>query len=409
MNVKLTETNCLVTLGFVTMALLSPQNVLAGSEPSSKVNITQQASHSKRIHVNAPVGSKLQVSYIGSEDQTFTAKENMQIVMTNTSTALNEVIVVGYGTQRKESLTGALSNIKASKLKDVTTTSENMLNSKIAGVYVQPGSGQPGQRGKVVIRGQATLSGDTSPLWVIDGVIVGSSPGQLNPDDIESLTVLKDAASTAIYGSEGANGVIVVTTRNPKAQPLKVNVAVKLGASELDRGKLRMMDGAELYDYYKSFANVDQVSFPRWNEDLRNANFDWYKLAKRTGFNQDYNLSITGGSDQIQNFFSAGTLKPTKWLEIKPDINGSMTDTDDRQYSVNAMYSMFPWDSPYDEDGNIVPNYYSGWVNNKATNYLYDLQWNKSTYKNYEFSGSLNFDIHFTPWLTFSSVNNFRY
>lgn len=468
MNVKLTETHCLVTFGFVTMALMSPQNIFAegGIVPSSEVNITQQASQTKRIHgtvkddtgeplvgatirqvgtqnatvtdvngnftLNAPVGSKLQVSYIGSEDQTFTAKENMQIVMTNTSTALNEVIVVGYGTQRKESLTGALSNIKAEKLKDVTTTSvENMLNSKIAGVYVQPGSGQPGQRGKVVIRGQATLSGDTSPLWVIDGVIVGSTPGQLNPDDIESLTVLKDAASTAIYGSEGANGVIVVTTRNPKAQPLKVNVAVKLGASTLDRGKLRMMDGAELYDYYKSFANVDQVSFPRWNEDLRNDNFDWYNLAKRTGFNQDYNLSVTGGSDQIQNFFSAGyygetgavkgysikkytfrykgTLKPAKWLEIKPDINGSMRDTDDRQYSVGAMYSMFPWDSPYDEDGNLVPNYYSGWVNNKATNYLYDLQWNKSTYKNYEFSGSLNFDIHFTPWLTFSSVNNFRY
>lgn len=85
-------------------------------------------------------------------------------------------------------------------------------------VYVAPGSGQPGSSGAVVIRGQATLNGTTSPLWVIDGVIVGSDAGQLNPADIESMTILKDAASTAIYGSQGANGVIVVTTKSGRAE-----------------------------------------------------------------------------------------------------------------------------------------------------------------------------------------------
>lgn len=104
--------------------------------------------------------------------------------------------------------------MKGDKLRDITSPSvENMLNGKAAGVYVAPGTGRPGAKGGVVIRGQATLSGTTSPLWVVDGVILGSSAGDLNPDDIATLTVLKDAASTAIYGSQGANGVVVVTTK----------------------------------------------------------------------------------------------------------------------------------------------------------------------------------------------------
>ena len=106
------------------------------------------------------------------------------------SKALDEVIVVGYTTQRKESLTGSMNNIKSEKLKDITTPSvENLLNGKVPGVYVAPGSGQPGSSGAVVIRGQATLNGTTSPLWVIAGVIVGSDAGQLNPADIESMTI----------------------------------------------------------------------------------------------------------------------------------------------------------------------------------------------------------------------------
>jgi TonB-linked SusC/RagA family outer membrane protein len=386
------------------------------------------------FELNVPDNAVLQVSFLGYQtvEVRATGQQPITINLKPDEALLDEVIVVGYGQQRRESLTGAMANIKSDKLKDVTTTSvENMLNSKIAGVFVTPGSGKPGSEGQVVIRGQATLSGDTSPLWVVDGVIVGASPGQLNANDIESMTVLKDAASTAIYGSEGANGVIVVTTKIPPAQKMRLDLSVKMGVASLNRGNLKMMDGAEFYDYYRNFQNVDEVSFPRWNEELRNSNFDWYKLASRTGFNQDYNFTVSGGNDKMRNYFSLGyygedgavkglgldrysfrykgSLKPLGWLTIKPEISGSLTDTDDRQYSVGAMYSMLPWDSPYDEEGNLVPNYYSGWVNNRGTNYMYDLQWNHSEYKNYEFSGSFNFDIRLTAWLTFSSVNNYRF
>ena len=222
------------------------------------------------------------MSYVGYKNEEFEARNGMKIEIHEDSESLEEIVVVGYGTQKKESLTGAMANIKADKLKDVTSaTVENMLNGKVSGVYVAPGSGRPGSTGAIVIRGQTSINGATAPLWVVDGVIVGNSAGDLNPDDIESMTVLKDAASTAIYGSEGANGVVVVTTKQARHEKMTITLSAKAGASTLSRGNMEMMDGAEFYDYYKSFQNVEAVNFPRWNEDLRNSNFDWFKLAKK--------------------------------------------------------------------------------------------------------------------------------
>ena len=385
------------------------------------------------FELNAPEGASLLVSYVGYKNEEFEARNGMKIEIHEDSESLDEVVVVGYGTQKKESLTGAMANIKADKLKDVTSaTVENMLNGKVSGVYVAPGSGRPGSTGAIVIRGQTSINGATAPLWVVDGVIVGNSAGDLNPDDIESMTVLKDAASTAIYGSEGANGVVVVTTKQARHEKMSITLSAKAGASTLSRGNMEMMDGAEFYDYYKSFHNVEAVNFPRWNEDLRNSNFDWFKLAKKTGSTQDYNITLNGGSDKIQSMFTMGYFKeegavkgydlsrystrikviykPYEWLSIKPNLSGSRTTDKDRQYSVGAMYSMLPWDNPYDENGNPVPNYYSGWVNSKATNYLNDLAaGNYSSSCSYDLSGGFDFDVKITPWLTFSSVNNYSY
>lgn len=385
------------------------------------------------FELNTHANATLQISYVGFKETEVKASNDMKISLEEDSESLEEVVVVGYGTQKKESLTGAMANIKGEKLKDITSaTVENMLNGKVSGVYVAPGSGRPGSTGAIIIRGQTSINGATAPLWVVDGVIVGNSAGDLNPDDIETMTVLKDAASTAIYGSEGANGVVVVTTKQAKHEKMSISLSAKAGLSTLNRGNLEMMDGAEFYDYYKSFQNVESVNFPRWNEDLRNSNFDWFKLAKKTGSTQDYNLTLNGGSENIQSMFTLGyfkeegavkgydmnrystrikvVYKPYEWLTIKPNISGSRTNDKDKQYSVGAMYSMMPWDSPYDENGNLVPNYYAGWVNSKATNYLNDLAaGNYSTSTTYDLSGGLDFDIKIAPWLTFSSVNNYSY
>ena len=385
------------------------------------------------FELNTHANATLQISYVGFKETEVKASNGMKISLEEDTESLEEVVVVGYGTQKKESLTGAMANIKGEKLKDITSaTVENMLNGKVSGVYVAPGSGRPGSTGAIIIRGQTSINGATAPLWVVDGVIVGNSAGDLNPDDIETMTVLKDAASTAIYGSEGANGVVVVTTKQAKHEKMSISLSAKAGLSTLNRGNLEMMDGAEFYDYYKSFQNVESVNFPRWNEDLRNSNFDWFKLAKKIGSTQDYNLTLNGGSQNIQSMFTLGyfkeegavkgydmnrystrikvVYKPYEWLTIKPNISGSRTNDKDKQYSVGAMYSMMPWDSPYDENGNLVPNYYSGWVNSKATNYLNDLAaGDYSTSTTYDLSGGLDFDIQITPWLTFSSVNNYSY
>lgn len=385
--------------------------------------------------LNVNRGATLTISYVGYVNQEIQASSSaMNILLKEDSQALGEVIVVGYGTQRRESLTGSLQTLKNEKIVTATTPSvENLLSGKAPGVYVAPGSGQPGSRGNIIIRGRSSINGSTDPLWVIDGVIVGTASNfTLNPSDIETMTILKDAASTAIYGSQGANGVIVVTTNRAMGDKVTVNVSAKFGVSNLDNGKLEVMNGAELYDYYKSFSNQEMVTFPRWNEQLRNSNYNWWDLATQTGMAQDYNVSISGGSETMKSYFSLGyydeegavkgyefsrysmrfrtEYKPLQWLTVKPSVSGSRRDVDDRQYSTTAMYSNLPWDSPYLEDGvTPTPHRSSTWVKSTGTNYLYDLQWNKSGSARYSFMGNIDFDIRFTDWLTFSSVNNFSW
>lgn len=383
--------------------------------------------------LSASPGDLLVITCIGYQTLEVRATSGEQIIqLKEDAKMLVELVVVGYTTQRKESLTGAMISLKDSKLKDLTTPSVgNLLNGKAPGVYVSPGSGQPGSDAAVVIRGQATLNGNTRPLWVIDGVIVGDSPGQLNPQDIESVTILKDAASTAIYGSAGANGVVVVTTKTSRSGKVRISASLRAGITQLTNGNLRMMNGQELYDLFASAQNAGSIAFSRWKPELRNTNFDWWKFATRTGFTQDYNVMLQGGSETLNSLFSLGyydekgavkgfdykrysfrlktNYQPLEWLTIRPSLSGAMQTSDDRQHSVTSMYSMLPWDKPYDDEGKPVPHKSPGWVNSNSTNYVYDLQWNHGDTRNYEFMGNLDFDIRIAPWLTFSSVNNYKY
>lgn len=418
--------------GTVTDGLGTP---LAGVTVTVKENpsVLTQTDDSGNFSIMASNGQTLVFTAVGFADLEKNVTGNMvSATMQGSDQTLEEVVVVGYGVQKKESLTGALQVVQGDELKDITNPSvENMLNGKVSGAFVAPGSGRPGSGGAVVIRGQATLSGTTSPLWVIDGVIIGSSPGDLNPNDIETMTVLKDAASTAIYGSQGANGVILVTTKRARAGVTAVNVSTRMGVNQLTNGNLQVMNGAELYDYYASFENANSISFPRWNEDLRNSNFDWWNLATKNGFVQDHNISISGGTEKLRSYLSVGMYdekgavkgydyrrynvrlnqeyKPFEWLTIKPSVVGARRGVENQEYSVTSMYSNLPWDSPYDADGNLVPHRSSSWVNSASTNYLYDLQWNHSANTNYELMGNLDFEVQLTDWLTFSSVNNYRY
>ena len=382
--------------------------------------------------IDAKPGDMLVVTSLGYEKTQVRAANNITISMASTATMLNETVVVGYNTQKRNSLTGSMQSIGSKELTNVTTANvTNMLTGKVPGMNVMPGSGKPGSFGAIIVRGKSTINGSTAPLWVIDGVIVGKDPGDINPNDIETLTVLKDAASTAIYGSQGANGVIVVTTKGAQAGKTSISLSAKAGISTLNNGNVKMMDGAELYDLYKSFTNPEKVKFPRWNEELRNSNFDWWKLAKHTGNVQNYDLTINSGGEKLSAVFTGGVYKengavrgydytryntmvklnfrPYSWIAIRPAINGSKGAIDDKQRSTSAMYSMLPWDSPYDANGKIVGNKSPMWVNSNSTNYLYELQYNWSKYDSYAFNGNFDFDLYLTDWLTFSSVNSYRW
>ena len=384
----------------------------------------------------AKQGDIIQISYVGyvTQEIKWNGSSSLQVNLRADSQNLDELVVVGYGVQKKESLTGAMQVVSSEKLLDATSpTVENLLSGKVPGVQVTSGGGQPGQQGKVVIRGKSTVNGSTDPLWIVDGVIVGSDAGTLNPADIESMSILKDAASTAIYGSQGANGVIVVTTKRGKTGKAQINASVKLGVNQLHRGNLDMMDGAELYDYYNSFRQWGAVPSYMDDESLRNRNFDWWDEGTQLGFAQDYNLSISGGSEKIKTYTSVGVYdengavkgydytrynlrfnvdyQATNWLTIKPKVWATKTDIMDQQQDLSSiMYVCFPWDSPYDENGDLIQDYKpDNWINSDATNYLYDLQWNFTKHTRYEFMGNFDFDIKFTDWLTFASVNSYKY
>ena len=383
----------------------------------------------------AKKGDVISISYVGyvTQEIVWDGSKSLQIHLKADSQNLDELVVVGYGVQKKESLTGAMQVVSSEKLLDATSpTVENLLSGKVPGVQVTSGGGQPGQQGKVVIRGKSTVNGSTDPLWIVDGVIVGSDAGSLNPADIESMSILKDAASTAIYGSQGANGVIVVTTKRGKIGKAQINASVKVGVNQLHLGNLDMMDGAELYDYYNSFSNRDAMP-AYFTPELRNRNFDWWENGTQLGVAQDYNISVSGGSDKIKTYTSIGVYdedgavkgydytrynlrfnvdyQATDWLTIKPKVWASRSDIMDQQHDLGAItYVNFPWDSPYDENGDLIQEYKpTTWVNSDATNYLYDLQWNFTKQTKYEFLGNFDFDIKFTDWLTFASVNSFNY
>lgn len=355
-------------------------------------------------------------------------KQTIDVTMEEDVQVLEQVVVVGYSTISKRSLTGALDVIDDKKLKNITSPSvENLLVGKAPGVQVSSASGQPGQAGKIVIRGRGSLSGSTDPLWVVDGVIMGNSGGDLNPADIENVTILKDAASTAIYGSQGANGVIQVTTKSAKEGKITINFSGKLVGTWLNNGPMEMMNGSELYDLYSSFSNYDIAP------EYKDKNFDWWDSAAKTGFAHEYNLSIGGGSETVRSYASVGyyeeegaikslnlkrynllaklEFKPYKFLTLRPMVSGSYRKTDDRQGgAVGNMYANMPWDSPYKEDGSLVSRGKdAGWFAGSRTNYMYDQQWNFVKRERTEVNVNMDFDVKLTDWLTFASVNSYKF
>ncbi len=374
-------------------------------------------------------------SFIGYETQEIAVDGRSVVdVKLNADTKdIDEVIVIAYGTTKKSNLTGSAVAIENEELKDVFTSNvSSMLQGKVAGVYTSVGSGRPGENAQITIRGKGSLSGTTSPLWVVDGIVYGNSDPGFSPADVESITVLKDASATSLYGSLAANGVILVQTKQAKKGVSRVNVNASRGYTVFNTGNFSLMNSQELYDYQKTWN-------PNVTEDVLNTDTDWLEIGTQTGKAQEYNVNYSGGNDFISCYLSGtyydetGALKgyeyerysglanveinASKRLLIKANLSGNFNKTHDQQHSTYAMFTYMPWDEPYLPDGSVLdPRTDAGkqyllendrvWYGRDNNNYLYDLQYNYGNSRSNNFRVNIGADFKITDWLTFSSMNN---
>lgn len=411
--------------GFVTDAVTKDPlpGVTVSVEGSSIGTVTDAMG---KFTIQAPAeNSTLVFSYIGYNTQKVAigGRQELQIKLDADTKKLEEVVVMGYTTTTTKNLTGAAQAVSAVKLKDVTASSmDKMLQGKVSGVFVGNSSGDPAAAPVVRIRGNGTLTAGNTPLIVVDGII-GGLP---NPSDIESVTVLKDAAATTLYGARASNGVMVITTKRGKAGKTKVNFRTNVGAAYLNTGHFHLMNGADLYDLQKAAgANLDPA--------VKNINTDWQKLAFQSATNQNYELSTSGGNEKTRfylggNYYKEdGILKGTGLerfsarlnldhnitdkLRVSANFAGTQTSSrDNSNGSLYQYYTNLPWDKAFDSQGKPVnPLDVAKWYGRDMTNFVYDQQYNYIKNKRQSIEALLKLEYDITRWLSFSSTNRAQY
>lgn len=266
----------------------------------------------------------LVVSFIGyiKKEIIFSGAGTYNVTLTTDDQGLNEVVVIGYGTTTKKDLTGSVGQVKMDDLiKAPVFTFTEALAGRVAGVQVSTSDGQPGSAQDIVIRGSGSLTQSTAPLYVIDGFAMESfQSNTLNPDDIESITVLKDASGTAIYGARGANGVVVIQTKKGKAGKPVITLNSSLGVQEL-RKQMEMMSPYEFVKMQSEMINqnlVNEVYFPNGKtlESYRDVpGVNWQDLIFRRGTMQTHNFAVRGGSEQSR-YSVSGVLNDQEGLMI---------------------------------------------------------------------------------------------
>ncbi len=322
------------------------------------------------------------VGYRGLDVDVYDNSEAIEIQLQENYRFTDEVVVIGYGQQKKGDLTGAITSVKIDQIKGITASSFNSaLAGSVAGVQVTPTSGEPGGGVSIRVRGNSSVQGGNEPLYVIDGFpVYGETFSQLNPGDIESINILKDAAATAIYGSRGANGVVIVTTKNGGYnQKAEVTYDGSIGVQSL-RKKIDVLNATEfailrndaLYDtnpskgkyQYLSQAEIDQLG----------EGTDWQDEAFRTAPVTNHQLTVSGGGSNVRYSISGSyfdqegiirnsgfkrfttranvDVKLTNSLKVGLNLNGNKTDTDNASSGiVSSLLLMPPTATIYEDDG----------------------------------------------------------
>ena len=259
--------------------------------------------------MDVPANATLVVSYVGYKDREIAVRGRAvlnQIQLESDVQMLAQVVVVGYGVQKKADLTGSVAVVYTDELKRVSNSNiSTMLEGKVAGVQITS-DGQPGADPTVRIRGIGSF-GSTAPLYVVDGVPMGTTIRDFSPNDIETIQVLKDASAGAIYGSRAANGVVIITTKNgQKDQPLKVDYKGYLGVDRISNGVYDVMDANQYSTYLGQACTNSGTPLPggyslvsgsaNQYQFMDNTNTDWFNEVFKTGIRQNHNVNFSGGS-----------------------------------------------------------------------------------------------------------------
>ena len=253
-----------------------------------------------KFSIEAPVGSTLTVSYLGysTQEMRFGENANLQIVMHEDAKLLDEIVVIGYGTAKKMDLTTAVSTISNEDIdqRPIVSTAQAM-QGKAAGVMISQPNGAPGADLTVRVRGTTSFNGSNEPLYVVDGVPVDNLKF-LSPTDIENMQILKDASSAAIYGSRAANGVVIINTKSGKTGQTKITANAQLGVSQLSN-VIKSLNAEQYDDLMK------ELGFATYGKgDVT----DWYKEIYSTGVTQNYQMSLTSGTEKLKYYISGGYL-----------------------------------------------------------------------------------------------------
>ena len=378
--------------------------------------------------LEATEGTSLEISYIGYKTQQLTADsgKTLAVILNEDTEVLDEVVVMGYTTQSRNTLTGAAVALKEEKLKDVSTANvSSMLDGKVAGMNVSVSSGKPGGTGRIRIRGKGSLGSSLDPIWVVDGVIYNEDPC-LSPNEIDNLSVLKDASSTALYGSRASNGVIVITTKKGSKDRQKFRVNIQQGLSDLSWGNLEMMNAQQLYDYQSAFNSSSWFT-----PDLLKHDTDWMDLATQTGLYTNASVSYQGGNEKVDSYLlldyyrETGAVKDMNYnrytirnnndykihekFKAFTKLQGQYVHTKDQTASLYDSYLYLPWDYPYNEDGTVRTGKEQDWYGRDKNNYLERQYKNFSAYENFYVSATAGFVWTLRNGLTLESNNNVNY
>lgn len=321
----------------------------------------------------------LVVSFVGytTKEVAIVRSGAMSVTLQPAPKSLEEVVVVGYGTQKRRDVTGSVVSLNGSAIKEVPVANiQQALQGRMAGVEVQSVGTRPGAGAQIRIRGERSINASNDPLFVVDGIPYGGTLNDINPDDIASLDVLKDASATAIYGSRGANGVVLITTKRGVPGDTRVAFNTYYGISQITR-KYNVYD-ADQYRALRDYSVYNQDYLADEKEGIASGrNTDWQDLMYKDGYITDNNLSVSGGSERSQFSVGGGYFKQTSALPSQDFNRASLKATGDfkvgrvlkigfnnltnysiangSQFGLNVfpLLTLSPLSSPYTADGSV--------------------------------------------------------